>query len=608
MPSRYRVNEWRSNKLHRVALILLAWFICTDDDPASNFAAADSPDQVDCTTLKGKVMCGYQGWFNCNGDGMNRGWMHWSRNRKRSSIGPGDITVDLWPGVSELHEILTLANVISPWTPGRYRNQQEVVRHPDHYWKLDARSYWEAKLDYLPVVFPGFSWHNLKQGESHLGEIPRQRGEFLWSQIVAAKRAGAEMLYVAMFDEVDEGTVIFKCTNGPPVGDGVHFLSYEGLPSDHYLKLVGQGGKLLRGEVNDDTAHPPSAGSQSDERISAVDSIRSSAAQPAINDLSAQSRDGDSQPLVLAYYYPWYHAGDWSRHEYAGTPKLGTYGTDSPKVSQQHISWCADHGINGLFVSWWGKDHLTEKHLNLGLLKAANVGRTQFALFYESLGLLDAKDGKRDGVCDFSKPEVLNALIDDFQFLATRYFDHPQYLKLLGRPVVGMYVTRTFRNFTKEHLDQVRKAIDSNVYVIADEVFIGQQASPETARHRPGIFDAHTAYNMFENINVRDDDTALTFQSREAFPIFRTWAKETTFIPTIFPSYKDFRGHKPLPGTPADFATLLDKAKAIASRPNASTPPIILITSFNEWWEGTTIEPAEEYGTEYLNVIQQLNQ
>ena len=302
--------------------------------------------------------------------------------------------------------------------------------------------------------------------------------------------------------------------------------------------------------------------------------------------LAMQPTGENSKTIVLTYYYPWYIQGDWTRHDYVGTPTLGEYGTDSAKVAQQHIDWCADHGIDGLFVSWWGKEHLTEKHLNLGLLKAKNLDRTKFALLYESLGLLDDKDGKQDGVCDFSKPEVLKALIDDFSFLKSRYFDHPQYLKLSGRPVVGMYVTRTFQGFTQDHMDQVRQAIGCDVYVIADEAFIGPQSSPDTARNGPGVFDAYTAYNMFEDANVRDDDTALTFQSREAFPIFRQWAKSTTFIPAIFPTYKDFRGHKPLPGTPEDFATLLNAALSIASGADASTPPIVLITSFNEWWEG----------------------
>ena len=56
------------------------------------------------------------------------------------------------------------------------------------------------------------------------------------------------MIYQAMFDEMDEGTAIFKCTDDPPVGES-RFLTLEGLPSDHYLWLTGMGRKLLRGEI-----------------------------------------------------------------------------------------------------------------------------------------------------------------------------------------------------------------------------------------------------------------------------------------------------------------------------------------------------------------------
>ena len=113
-------------------------------------------------------------------------------------------------------------------------------------------------MDYLPVIFPGFSWHNLKGAP--LGAIPRLKGKFFWRQVTEAKEAGARMLYIAMFDEVDEGTAIFKVTNDYPVGEGVRFIGYEGLPSDYYLFLAGEAGELIRGEIPASVQPPVRAG------------------------------------------------------------------------------------------------------------------------------------------------------------------------------------------------------------------------------------------------------------------------------------------------------------------------------------------------------------
>ena len=100
----------------------------------------------------------------------------------------------------------------------------------------------------MPVVFPGFSWHNLKKGASPLNQIPRLRGEFYWRQMYNAISSDVKMVYVAMFDEMDEGTCIFKCTNEPPVGASP-FVTYEGLPSDFYLWLTGKASQMLRKEI-----------------------------------------------------------------------------------------------------------------------------------------------------------------------------------------------------------------------------------------------------------------------------------------------------------------------------------------------------------------------
>jgi hypothetical protein len=146
-----------------------------------------------------------------------------------------------------LHEVFKMADVVSPWTVGRYRNPKTVATHAQKFWGPDQIWCDENDLSYLPVIFPGFSWHHLKGAE--LDAIPRLKGEFFWSQVVAAKQAGAKMLYVDMFDEVDEGTAIFKVTNTPPDADGVPFVTYEGLPSDHYLFLAGQAARVIRGDI-----------------------------------------------------------------------------------------------------------------------------------------------------------------------------------------------------------------------------------------------------------------------------------------------------------------------------------------------------------------------
>ena len=137
------------------------------------------------------------------------------------------------------------ATIISPWNVGRYGSPEAAQSHFRQHWPGDLEMCQKYDLDYYAVAFPGFTWTNLRRGNAPLNQIPRLGGRFFWSQLEAIKEYGMNMVYVAMFDEVDEGTAIFKCTNEPPVG---RFATYEGLPSDHYLRLAGLGGQLLRGE------------------------------------------------------------------------------------------------------------------------------------------------------------------------------------------------------------------------------------------------------------------------------------------------------------------------------------------------------------------------
>lgn len=153
-----------------------------------------------------------------------------------------------------LHELIKQADIVLPWTVQRFTPllHNDMDRYRD---VILADMQWckANGIDYVPCVCPGFSWHNLSRYEfpddiKPSGSIPRQGGRFYWQQISTAINAGASMLYIAMFDEVNEGTAIFKCTDNPPVGKGIQFVGMDGQPSDHYLWLTGEAAKMLRKE------------------------------------------------------------------------------------------------------------------------------------------------------------------------------------------------------------------------------------------------------------------------------------------------------------------------------------------------------------------------
>ena len=140
-------------------------------------------------------------------------------------------------------ELFNNVDIIQPWMVGRY--------HEDTYAPFKQRIKddiaWckTRNIDYVPVVFPGFSWHNMN-ARSPQNQIPRDGGRFFWEQVTGDLQAGADMLYVAMFDEIDEGTAIFKISTDPPVGKST-FVSFEsGIPGDYYLNLAGYAAKMLR--------------------------------------------------------------------------------------------------------------------------------------------------------------------------------------------------------------------------------------------------------------------------------------------------------------------------------------------------------------------------
>jgi len=117
-------------------------------------------------------------------------------------------------------------------------------------WEGDLAEMKTLGIAYMPTAFPGFSWDNLRRTAPESTQISRGKGEFYWRQFAIFRELGIRTVLVGMFDEVDEGTAIFKVSNTIPVGK--YFVTCEDLPSDYYLKLTGAATRIIRGEAATD--------------------------------------------------------------------------------------------------------------------------------------------------------------------------------------------------------------------------------------------------------------------------------------------------------------------------------------------------------------------
>ena len=143
-------------------------------------------------------------------------------------------------------------DIISPWSVGRYGDIAGADNFRQNLIVPDMADAAANGREYMPVIFPGFSWFNLNAGP--LNQIPRNGGTFYWEQAYNAKLSGCSMIYGAMFDEVDEGTAMYKlaptANEIPAQGSWVPLnIDGDSLPSDWYLRLAGEASRMLRGDI-----------------------------------------------------------------------------------------------------------------------------------------------------------------------------------------------------------------------------------------------------------------------------------------------------------------------------------------------------------------------
>lgn len=145
-------------------------------------------------------------------------------------------------------------DVISPWAVGRFSNQSGYNSYVND--QIVPGMNWcaENNLLFVPVLFPGFSWYNLKV-DAPQNQIPRNGGNFFWMQAYGALNKNIESLYFAMFDEVDEATAMFKTAENSSMSPAQEYwlnLDADGydLPGDWYLRSAGKAAQALRGNIS----------------------------------------------------------------------------------------------------------------------------------------------------------------------------------------------------------------------------------------------------------------------------------------------------------------------------------------------------------------------
>lgn len=313
-------------------------------------------------------------------------------------------------------------------------------------------------------------------------------------------------------------------------------------------------------------------------------------------DASDRPRPLETVRDVCAHYYPWYGApahdyrdGRWSL-ESPSTPVLGDYDSTDPEVIERHIGWCHAAGIRWLNVSWWGPDSHEDERFRNDLLEHPWSDELDWSILYETVGRLGSD-------ADMDDRRARRRLRDDLVYLADTYFYRDVYKRIDGRPVLYVYSAQGFGGDVVGAYDEAIDAAGVRPYLVAD---VRESAAIDAAAIAE-VADAVTTYNPY---TPREDVERIFLDRLETS--YRSWylARDHTdldVIPTVIPGMNDsevthvYRDNPVLESSPERYERV-----ATISRRYADGP--VFVTSFNEWYENTQIEPSEEFGERYLEL------
>jgi hypothetical protein len=280
--------------------------------------------------------------------------------------------------------------------------------------------------------------------------------------------------------------------------------------------------------------------------------------------------------LVLAFFYPWYGPGAFDDGKMSDRP-TAPYISDHPDVIDRQIAEAQAAGIDGFIVEWAGNGDITATNFPVIFDAAARHGFS-ITFYFVTNGAMQHGDPAQQ-----------------LQDLLNRYSGQPAFLHWNNKPVFFVWAPDALPGGLNGWRD-VRHRIDPNN---------GQIWSVETTNSTYlDVFDTihlfsggkWDAKNNFANVNNQFRGIVDGYNRTHA-------GAQRMWTAGVIPGWDETRLGRNNPGD----VTLVDRRNGdtyAASWQSAirSNPEWITITSFNEWYEGTQIEPSASYGNKYLDL------
>jgi glycoprotein endo-alpha-1,2-mannosidase len=339
------------------------------------------------------------------------------------------------------------------------------------------------------------------------------------------------------------------------------------------------------------------------------------------------------RPLVGAYYYLWnpenFAGGTLRAHLVPPQQPAGSLvNSQSPRTAARDITNARAAGINFFAIDWWpydpgysGADYRAADGAMKDFLAAPNIAQMKFAMFYETWNL-GFDPGRESTPVDFQMELHFDA---DMLAFAKDYFRNPSYLRIHGRPVVFLYLTRTLTGDVAGMLQGARKVLEAkgfNPFFIGDEVY--WRVTPENPNPAGPIltttpqvarieqFDAITSYIYYygdpdfllgptQDFTGYPGNTDIVADERHLLSDYSAATDgRVPVIPDVSSGFNDrgFRLPTNHPAQPRQWlpgegaASTLDHLFRCVALPEVDPAlPVVMVTSWNDWNEDTGIEP-----------------